>query len=394
MVVVGSYLPGFRGGGPIQSIANLTEVLGSEFRFHVVTSDRDVGSDHAYPAVAGGVWQTSGKCLVRYLGPRETGLVFRRVLRSTPYDVLYLNSFFSPRFTILPLALRKVGAIARTPVIIAPRGEFSPGALSLKATKKRLWLAAARILGLYKDANWHATSEHEADLIKNVMGRKARVSVAPVLAHVSDSDLSQETREDKRSGTARIVFLSRISPKKNLRFAISLISARTGGDTVLDIYGPIDDEDYWGECRRMIDAADDPDVSIRYRGELEHSRVASTLSQYDLFLLPTLGENFGHVILEALAAGCPVAVSDQTPWAEIEKADAGWVIPLGERDRWEAAIQETVDWDEETMQARRVAAKGLAQSRGSSPRNIELNRRLFLTVAAPHPSHDADDDPG
>ena len=46
-------------------------------------------------------------------------------------------------------------------------------------------------------------------------------------------------------------------------------------------------------------------MTARYHGALPHSEVDSTLAGYDLFLLPSLGESFGHAIADSLAAGCP-----------------------------------------------------------------------------------------
>ena len=52
-------------------------------------------------------------------------------------------------------------------------------------------------------------------------------------------------------------------------------------------------------------------------------KVIETFSKYDVFLFPTKGENYGHVIFEALAGGCIPIISDQTPWNDIEQAGCG-----------------------------------------------------------------------
>jgi glycosyltransferase involved in cell wall biosynthesis len=69
------------------------------------------------------------------------------------------------------------------------------------------------------------------------------------------------------------------------------------------------------------------------------------LAQYDFLLLPTLGENFGYVILEALAAGCPVLISDESPWRNLQAAGVGWDMPLSEPERWRAALRECVEME-------------------------------------------------
>jgi glycosyltransferase involved in cell wall biosynthesis len=50
--------------------------------------------------------------------------------------------------------------------------------------------------------------------------------------------------------------------------------------------------------------------------------------------MPTLGENFGHIFLEALAAGCPLMISDRTPWLELEAKGIGWDLSLDKPEVW------------------------------------------------------------
>jgi hypothetical protein len=120
------YLPGFKAGGPIQSIANMVEALGDDFHFKVITRDRDWLQATPYPGTTPGIWQPVGKAQVIYLTPQDLSPeVFSKVIRTAEPDVLYLNSLFSPRFCILPLILRRIGRITSVPVILAPRGELS-----------------------------------------------------------------------------------------------------------------------------------------------------------------------------------------------------------------------------------------------------------------------------
>ena len=77
----------------------------------------------------------------------------------------------------------------------------------------------------------------------------------------------------------------------------------------------------------MIEALPD-NIDVTYAGEVHPSNISFELSQHDLFFFPTRGENYGHVIYEALLAGLPVLISDQTPWDELEKYGVGWAFPL------------------------------------------------------------------
>jgi glycosyltransferase involved in cell wall biosynthesis len=382
MALTEFYVPGFRAGGPVRSLQNVVRALGGEFDFRIVTRDRDLGSRTPYPALVDGRWHDVDGAKVRYLPPRETGFKLRKVLRED-HDVLYLNSFFSPWFTIAPLLLRKVGAIPSRPTVIAPRGEFGPAAIALKSTKKRAWIFVSKILGIYAGLRWQASSDEEADQIRGTIGDTTRISVAPNIIAPPQADEGQgpEHPEAKVPGVARIVFLSRISPMKNLVFALKVVDGIVKGHVTFDIYGPIEDTRYWTGCQRSIESATSAHVVPRYRGEVPHQQVRSLLAGYDLFVLPTRGENFGHVIMEALASGCPVAVSDRTPWSELGSAGAGWVLPLNSPESWTRAIADVVDADEPTMRELRSSATRFAGDRAWSQPDTDLSRRLFTLAA-------------
>ena len=108
--------------------------------------------------------------------------------------------------------------------------------------------------------------------------------------------------------------------------------------------------------------------------------MCQTLAAYHLFLLPTRGENFGHVILEALSAGCPVLISDQTPWRGLESSGIGWALPLTEPERFRAVLNQCIAMDESkfihrSRQATRYAA---AWAQNQEQEALDAYRRLFL----------------
>ncbi|TAK53555.1 MAG: glycosyltransferase [Gammaproteobacteria bacterium] len=389
------YLPGYKAGGPIKSIAGLVERLGDELKFKIVTMDRDWGDDSAYPSIARDCWNPVGKAEVFYLAPGQVNLPFLyRLIKNTPHDVLYLNSIFAPDFTIRPLLLRKVRLIPRVPTIVAPRGELSQSALTIKFRKKRLYLAFARILGLYRNVIWQVSSEHERDDLSRNLADIVRVHdkmhrvfvtavVAPDLVARTMSSPARERTAHKVPGALRAVFLSRVSRMKNLDGAIKLLR-QVAGTVVFDIYGPIEDQEYWRECQQAI-ATLPPNVSARYLGSVHPDNVPLVLSGYDLFLLPTRGENFGHVILEALLAGCLVLTSNRTPWRDLESRNAGWDLPLEVPSRFVAALQECVALSAAELSRRSEHARILARQYVLDETATEQNRRLFRNALAQSP---------
>jgi len=136
------YLPGFRSGGPVRTVSNLVDHLYDQFDFYIITRDRDISDSSYYEDIVVDNWNTVGKARVFYASPASlTPIGVSALLRKTPHDILYLNSFFSFRFTILPLLARSIGAAPNMPCVIAPRGEFSPAAIALSPQKKNYILA-------------------------------------------------------------------------------------------------------------------------------------------------------------------------------------------------------------------------------------------------------------
>jgi glycosyltransferase involved in cell wall biosynthesis len=385
LVVIDHYLPGYKAGGPIRSVANMVEWLGDEFQFRIVTSDRDLGDRQPYPHLKQEGWQPVGRAQVLYLAPREKRFVaWYRLLNALDYDVLYLNSYFS-RLSIKTMFLRRLGWIPQRPVVLAPRGEFSPGALSLKGLKKGVYVRLVKCLGLYNDVTWQASSNYEKEQILSIFGYTDAIGTAPdpVAPNLVPKRAYPETSEDrplKEAGAARIVFLSRISRKKNLDVALDLLSRATG-KVQFDIYGPVEDEPYWKECQVLLDRLPS-NVQASFKGIAPPDRTIEIFSQYHLFLFPTRGENFGHVIWEALWAGCPVLTSDQTPWRDLARENAGWDIPLSELELFRRALDEMIAMDERAFEEWSRAAQKRARAFADDPARIQANRQLFRNALA------------
>jgi D-inositol-3-phosphate glycosyltransferase len=373
------YLPGFKAGGPLRSISSLVSRLGDEFDFRIITRCHDQGEQEPYPNVRIDDWNPVGSAQVCYASRRSlaiAGLV-QMVQHASP-DMIYINGFFGPMAVRLLVARRR-GLVPQLPIIIAPRGEFSPGALLLKAVKKRLYLRLADRTGLYDGIVWQASSPLEEADIRNTVGADACVKVAgDMFPQLSPS--SDEPRLGKRPGSVHFVFLSRISRKKNLDFALQLLSS-LDGDVAFDIYGPIDDATYWAECEACIRRLPSS-VHATYRGAVPHHAVAGVLARAHFFILPTRGENFGHAILEALTAGCPALVSDQTPWFRSGNAAGGLSIPLDDVEQWRRELQKCIDMDQDEYRSMSMSTQRAAQiERRESPAATQNKQMLDELLA-------------
>jgi glycosyltransferase involved in cell wall biosynthesis len=373
LTLVSHYLPGFKAGGPIRSVANLVTALGSEFDFRMIARDRDVGDATAYADVRAGKWQQLDGGHARYVrGSAAAPVRIASEMGRIRPDLIYVNSFFDAKWSLSPLAAARFGPTGRTPLIIAPRGQFAEGALQFKPQRKKLYLAAFRSLGLMRDVIWHATSEGEREEIGRAIGRNAAVVIAP---NLSGAPASLPKRLPKRPGSLRLVFFSRVSPKKNLRGALEIIASLLG-DISLDIWGPIEDRAYEQACRQQI-AALPANLDVHWRGPVAPPHVDETLSQYDALLLPTFGENFGHAIVEALGAGCPVVISDRTPWRNLESHGAGWDLPLERENEFRHALQMLCAMGESEHARMRARAAQFSRSAVRNEESVAAHRRLF-----------------
>src|SRR5580704_4921098 len=285
------YMPGFKAGGLVTAVSNLVDSVGMSYDLFIFTRDRDITDRKPYPNVQPDKWVSVGKARVFYTADLSLSHIRRRIFEISP-DIIYLNSFYS-RLTVATLLLRRLGLLPFAAVVLAPRGELSPGALELKRWRKSLYRAAARAVGLCRGAVWQASSPREELEIRSVVARGGSVSDGNIqlASDIPNPRLflqpTLELRPTKFPGSLRLVFLSRVSRMKNLRFALELLES-AHGEIQLDIYGPIVDEGYWNECAKQIRRLPNS-IRVSYQKPVAQDQVLEVFAKYHFQLLPTLG---------------------------------------------------------------------------------------------------------
>jgi glycosyltransferase involved in cell wall biosynthesis len=355
-------------------------MLADDFRFSVITSALDDPTSGPMGSVEPNQWSTFGHAKTWYqLEGRMSARRTTALLRDTKPQLVYLNSLFDYRFAILPLFITRVTS-RRIRVILAPRGELSVGALALKPRRKRLFIRFFRLLGLHRAVFWHASTSQEKADIEREFGTAMRIHIAIDLRiGISSESANRECLHPGDPDSCSLVFFSRIVPKKNVATAIRAI-ALVKGNARLSIAGPIEDEKYWAQCLRLIDdIIGDPEM-VRHVGVIPPDNVVSFLGGFDLFVLPTHGENFGHAVLESLAAGTPVIVGYDSPWGRIETAGAGWMCDPASPEGVAALIQRFMALDEESRIRMRTAARGIATEILNDRKGIDANRAMFQAL--------------
>lgn len=119
-------------------------------------------------------------------------------------------------------------------------------------------------------------------------------------------------------------------------------------------------------------------ILVSYKGSVSYDKVSDIFENYHLFFLPTHGENFGHVILESLSSGCPVLISDQTPWRDLENYGCGWALPLNAPEAFKEVITRCVymDYFEHTQLVKK--AYQFSEKVRKDEKIVLQNREIFL----------------
>ena len=296
-----------------------------------MTSNRDLGAGEDLD-VSADVWTDvpvgSNAVRVRY-NSTINAATWDDVIQEVRPDAVHLNSLFSKDFTLLPL--RRLRNKPHVRMVLAPRGMLGQAALSIKPFKKRAFLALARGMGWMDRVLWHASTDQEAYEVRCAFPR-ARVQVAQNLP----SPLPDENPE--RSADAwHIAVVGRVHRVKNLHFGLrALLRAESGRRIRVDFIGPIEDAGYKEELEQLAQA--NPAVEVAFLGGVPPSELTQHFHGAHYLLSATTQENFGHAIVEAWAHGCPVLISDRTPWRDLDAHGTGWDWPL-EEAAWDAGLK-------------------------------------------------------
>jgi glycosyltransferase involved in cell wall biosynthesis len=318
------FLPGTHGGGVVRALQGLTVGLSEHFEFVVACSEFDCRSDTPYPQAARAAAQQSTGLELHYLSRRWPLWRQLRNLLRQPWSLVYLNSLLSWRYTALALLMLCMLRVKhRAPaVLLAPRGELLVGAWSQSRFKKQVYFALLRRLGLLNGVQFHATSHEERQRLLELGLQPAHLAAdAPPLAPLQ---LPPPAQPD--GPTLRLVYMSRIDSHKNLGLALKALQ-QVACKVEFNIHGAINDAAYWQHCQALM-AALPSHVSATYHGPAAPDQVFEILGQHEMLVLPTLGENHGYVIAEALLAGCVPLISNRTPWVQLAAMQAGYTVPI------------------------------------------------------------------
>lgn len=352
IVMFSSYFwPGEKAGGTIRSLQNLVEANSEDHDITVITRDRDIGDPAPYPGLSGRFTRAFG-AKVMYVdlhSPQQLGSIYNR-LRHDPGDLMIINGIWNRQLALTPAALLSVGFLRPQKVALMPHGSLEPGALGMKATKKKIGVGPARALYRRCVDFAAATSADELKRVSAWLPEAEPLLVSGLPDTISTGPLPAET------GSLRLLFLGRIHPVKGLR-ELLLALEHLEGATKLSVWGPIEDESYWEQCQEIAQNLP-AHCEVRYEGALNRDQLTGVLWSSDVLVSLTTGENFGHTIAEALQAGCPVITTDATPWSDVIGNGGGEIV----RDRNDhKVVAEAIDRLRSRTQSERVTVRAAAR---------------------------------
>ena len=338
LVFVDWFLPAYKAGGPITSMLALIQNLGNELDIVIVTGDRDIADTSSFKGILLdiGVLNSNLNVKIYYLSKTwRRFFTISQIIKQEQPEVIYVNGVFSFWFSFFPVLIKRLNLISAK-VIVCPRGMLGDTTVNVKKFKKELFFSFIRVLKLYKNITWHATNSNEKDAIGLRFLLTDDVYTIPNIPIVGQTS---SIVIDKEIGNLSLLFYSRILPIKNLELVLKAIAdVNSAYRVALDIYGPIEDQNYWQKCSSLIMDLP-PHIQVNYKGAVNAHVEQVDFTSYHFMVLPTLHENYGHAIAEALSCGCPVIISENTPWTNLESYTAGFCIDIVDSRLWTEKIE-------------------------------------------------------
>jgi glycosyltransferase involved in cell wall biosynthesis len=343
LIFSGYYWPSTKAGGPIKSIKNILENLENIHDFFIIASDRDLHDKSPFKQIEVDKWIESNTSKIFYTNMQQLNKKkIKSILLNTNPDIIYLNSFFDFHNSIKILLYIKTLKRENIRLIVAPRGQFFKNAIMRGYIKKRLYIFLSKVFNIYDNIIWHATTNEEKKSIEDLFNTE-KIVVAQNFPSKNNKTNNKKALS-KNIGEIKIAYLARIHPIKNLEKTLRILK-KIKGKVDFNIYGPIEDKKYWSKCEIKIKELP-KNISVKYSGIIDNSLVNKIYLEHHISILLTKSENFGHSIFESIQAGCPVVISNNTPWNDLEENSVGFSNDLNNEKMIISNLQYFVNIDQ------------------------------------------------
>lgn len=324
--IVPTYIPAYRYGGPIKSVHGLCRglvELGHDV--HVFTTNVNGPGDSDVPLgvpvdIDGvKVWYFPSKRLRRLYWSPQMAKALEEQTRS--FDLLHLHSIYLWPTWAAARAARQAGI----PYLLSPRGMLVKDLVKRKSRfLKTAWLTLIEQSNLERSAAIHVTSRLEADDALQFGYRLPAIVTIPNGIDVSDLEPQNVKSEISTANSGYLLFLGRLNWKKGLDRLVPALTHLP--EHVRLVLAGNDEENYQPVLEALADKHGVRD-RITFTGLVRGADKVALLQNATVLVLPSYSENFGNVVLEAMAVGCPVAVTPEVGAADIVREyGAGLVL--------------------------------------------------------------------
>jgi len=244
----------------------------------------------------------------------------------TAFDVAHVHGVFT-----LPVSLAMAAFRARGfPYLLRPCGMLDSYSLRQRQHLKAAWMMALDRPNLLGAAHIQASTEHEAEAVRALMSKPLHSRIVVLPQGVATPLAASGRRPHARP---YLLFLSRIARKKGLIGLVDAFALIVHAHPELDLVlaGP-DEAGHRAEVEARVQALGIADRVV-FVGSVAGSDKSDWFAAAEAFVLPSLDENFGVVVIEAAHHGTPVIVSSEVGLAPaVRRHGAGRVTTLAPAD--------------------------------------------------------------
>jgi len=316
-------------GGPARAVVDMARAVAA--RGHAVsiyTTDRDMtAAERAAPMPDDGVERHVFAQGFPQLFATSWPLARALDAAIPKADIVHIHSLYLFHVWYAAKLCRKHGV----PYLLRPHGSLDPFLWKRHRARKKLLELAFQDRVIAHVAALHYTAEEEMRLAAPYVHGAKGVVVPNGLDMAAYPELPAKggfiARHPELAGTKPVLFLSRINFKKGLDVLIPAFAKALAADPALRLVVAGPDDGYKATAEGFAASARVAD-KIVWVGMLDAASKRDAFADCALFALPSWSENFGIAIVEAMACGVPVVISDRVNiWREIEVAGAGLVSP-------------------------------------------------------------------
>lgn len=332
-----SYKPAFRYGGPTFSVSCLAESLAAaDAEVWVFTTTANGPEELDVPV--GVPVEIAGVRVIYFR--RWTGdhghfcpALWQALWRQGQgFDVVHIHSWWN----WVAFGAAFVCRVRGFRTVFSPHGMLSP--YTLRSRVKRLF---QRAIGgwLLAPTRWLATARLEQRELRALAPDREVVHLPNI---VPLPGMETHTTAYRAGRPVRLLFLSRIDPKKGLDFLLeTLAGLDTDAEWQLIVAG--DPTSAYARKMQHWVRRKGLQARIHWQGWVSGNDKWRLLAGADLLVLPSQNENFALAVLEALAVGTAVVVSDQVGLCDyVREQDFGWVVPL-RVEAWHEALNDALN---------------------------------------------------